>query len=120
MEMRGLDDLSRLSKAKRIFKSLAKLYLDKRQPPAENEMKVLWEFSDLLELTMVLKWRDEAGIKRGILFENGKIEFDKWTIPPHEDLIELFENMFKSQFMNQWITAHDYCPNFDGKHMQGK
>ena len=83
-------------------------------------MKELWEFSDLLDLRTVLKWRDEAGIKHGILFENGKIEFDKWTIPPHEDSIDLFENMFKSQFMNQWITAHDYCPNFDGKHTQGK
>ena len=119
-EMGGLDYLSRLSKAKRIFKRLAKLYLDKRQPPAENEVKELWEFSDLLDLRTVLKWRDEAGIKQGILFENGKIEFDKWPIPPHEDLIDLFENIFKYQFVNTWITAFDCRPNFDGKHTQGK
>ena len=119
-EMGGLDDLSRLSKAKCIFKKLAKLYLDKRQSPAENEVKELWEFSDLLDLRTVLKWRDEAGIKHGILFENGKIEFDKWPIPPHEDLIDIFENIFKPQFVYPWITEDDCQPNFDGKHNQGK
>ena len=119
-EMGGLEYTSRLSKAKRIFKRLARLYLDKRQPPAENEVKELWEFSDLLDLRTVLKWRDEEGIKRGLLFENGRIEFDKWPTPPHEGLIDLFENIFKSQFVYQWITAIDYQPNFDGKRAQGK
>ena len=119
-EMGGLEYTSRLSKAKRIFKRLARLYLDKRQPPAENEVKELWEFSDLLDLRMVLKWRDEAGIKQGILFENGKIEFDKWPIPPHEDLIDIFENIFKPQFVYPWITEDDCQPNFAGKHNQGK
>jgi hypothetical protein len=28
--------------------------------------------------------------------------------------------MFKSQFVNQWITSYDYKPNFDGKNTQGK
>jgi hypothetical protein len=119
-EMEGLEYTSKLSKARHIFKRLARFYLDKRKSPAENEVKELWEFSDLLDLRMVLKWRDEAGIKRGILFENGKIEFDEWPIPPHESLIELFENMFKYQFINPWITTSNYCPNFDGKRSQGK
>ena len=119
-EMEGLDYLARLSKAKRLFKRLGKLYLDKRQPPPENEVKELWEFSDLLDLRTVLKWRDEAGIKSGILFEDGKIEFDKWPIPPHEELIDMFENTFKSQFVYRWITAYDYQPNFVGKRSQGR
>lgn len=118
--MDGLDNLSRLSTAKRLFKRLAKIYLDKRQPPSENKVKELWEFRDLLDLKTVLKWRDEAGVKRGILFEDRKVEFDEWPNPPHEDLIRLFENLFKSQFVNQWIAPNYYKPNFDGKHTQGK
>ena len=59
-EMGGLDYLSRLSKAKHVFKRGAKLYLKKRQPPTENEVKELWEFSNLLELTTVLKWRESG------------------------------------------------------------
>jgi hypothetical protein len=40
------------------------------------------EFSDLLDLRTVLKWRDETGIECGVLFENGKIGFDEWLVPP--------------------------------------
>lgn len=61
-----------------------------------------------------------AGIKYGILFENGKIEFDKWRTPPHYNLIDLFENIFKYQFVYPWITASDWQPNFDGIRSQGK
>lgn len=76
------------------------------------------EFSDLLDLRTVLKWRDGTCIKCGDVFENGKIEFDEWQVPPHGAFIDLFENIFKYQFVSPWITAYYYQPNFHGRQSQ--
>jgi hypothetical protein len=80
-----------------VFKKLARSYLDKRAPPAPESVRELWEYVDVLDLKTVFTWRDEVGIRRGVLCEDGKVEFDKWPAPPHEDIIDIFENVFKRQ-----------------------
>ena len=82
-------------------------------------MKALWEFSDFLDLTTVLKWREQLVLNTEFYLRM-EIEFDKWRTPPHYNLIDLFENIFKYQFVYPWITASDWQPNFDGIRSQGK
>jgi hypothetical protein len=55
-------------------------------------VRELWEYNYALDLKTVFTWRDEVGVKRGVLYEDGKVEFDKWPVPPHEDIIDIFEN----------------------------
>jgi len=59
------------------------------------------------------RWRDEAGIRRGVLSEDGKVESEEWPVRPHEDIIDIFENIFKSQFVFLWMNPRN--PTFEGK-----
>ena len=108
----------RLVSAKRLFKKLARSYLKKRAPPDPESMRELWEYKDILDLKTVFTWRDEVGIRRGVLYEDGKIEFEEWPLPPHEDIIDLFEIIFRRQFISPWPS--DLNPTFDGIHSQGE
>jgi hypothetical protein len=108
----------RLVSPKRVFKKLARSYLNKRAPPDPKHMRELWEYKDILDLNTVFTWRDEVGIRRGVLYEDGKIEFEEWPNPPHVDIIDIFENIFKWQFLFPWLNPR--APTFNGKHNQGK
>ena len=92
----------RLVSAERLFKKLARSYLKKRAPPDPESMRELWEYKDVLDLMTVFTWRNEVGIRRGVLYEDGKVEFEEWPLPPHEDIIDIFENVFKRQFVSPW------------------
>ena len=108
----------RLVSAKRLFKKLATSYLKKRAPPDPESMRELWEYGDVLDLKTVFAWRDEVGIRRGVLYEDGKVEFNEWPLPPHEYIIDLFEIIFRRQFISPW--PNDLNPTFDGIHSQGE
>ena len=116
MELEG--KRRRLASAKRVFKKLARSYLDKRVPPDPERVKDLWEYKDVLDLKTVFAWRDEAGIRRGVLYEDGKVEFEVWPVLPHEDIVDIFENIFKSQFVFPWMDPRN--PTFEGKHNEDK
>ena len=53
-----------------------------------------------------------------MLYEDGKVEFEEWPNPPHEDIIDVFERVFRRQFVNPW--PNDLDPTFLGKHNQGE
>ena len=72
-----------------------------------------------MDLKTVFSWRDEVGVKRGVFYEDGKIEFEEWPVPPHEDIIDTFENVFKGQFVHPWINPNNWDPPFRGLHNQG-
>jgi hypothetical protein len=108
-----------LASAKRVFNKLARSYLDNRAPPNPEIMKESWKFKDVLDLKSVFTWCDEVGIKNGVLYEDGKVEFEKWPTPPHASIINVFENMFNLQFSFPWMTPTNLSPVFSGTHTQG-
>jgi len=114
------DYKQRLAAAKRVFKQLARSYVDKRLPPHQDQMRELWKYKDVLDLETVLTWRDEVGIRRGVLYDDGKVEFEEWPRPPHEDVIDIFENNFKMQFVFPWMNPNNLISTFEGIHNQGK
>ena len=109
-----------LASAKRVFKKLARSYLNRRAPPDTESLRELWEYKDVLDLKTVLAWRDEVGIRRGVLYEDGRIEFEEWPVPPHEDIIDIFENVFKGQFVHPWTDPNNWMAPFRGLHSKGK
>ena len=86
--------------------------------PDPERVRDLLEYKDELDLSTVFAWRDESGIRRGVLYENGKVEFEEWPVRPHEDIIDIFENIFKSQYVFPWMNPRN--PTFEGKNTQGK
>ena len=81
-------------------------------------MRELGKYNDVLDLMTVFAWRDEVGIKRGVLYEDGKVEFEKWPLTPHENIVKLFEGIFNRQFYFPWPS--DVSSAFEGIGSQGK
>ena len=107
-----------LASAKRLFKRLARSYLNKRAPPDPERVRELWKYKDILDLETVFTWRDEVGIRRGVLYEDGIVEFEQWPVAPHEEIVDVFENIFKGIFVFPWLNPRN--PTFDGKRSSGK
>jgi hypothetical protein len=77
-----------------IFRKLCRRYLKLRHPPTDNEMEPLWKIRDHVDIENIRKWRDQVGIKKGVICDNGKIIFDEWPDPPHEQIISEFNAQF--------------------------
>ena len=107
-----------LASAKHLFKKLARSYLKKRAPPDLENVRELWNYKDVLDLRTVFTWRDEVGLKRGVLYEDGKIEFEEWPVRPHEQITDFFATIFKAQFVFPWWNPMN--PTFDGMGSSGK
>jgi len=88
-----------LRSAKLLFKKLARSYLKNRAPSNPESVKELWEFQDLLDLKTIFAWHDEVGVKRGVIYEDGKVEFEQWPLRLHEQLCDIFDKNFQSQFV---------------------
>jgi hypothetical protein len=62
----------RLVSAKRLFKKLTRSYVKNRAPPDPESMRELWKYEDILDLMTVFTWRHDVGIRRGVLYEDGR------------------------------------------------
>ena len=56
--MKTEDHKQRLAAVKRLFRKLARVYVDKRLPPHLEQIGELWKYKDVLDLKTVLTWRD--------------------------------------------------------------
>ena len=72
-----------------------------------------------LDLVSVLRWRDEVGLRRGVLYDEGKVEFEQWPVPPYEYLIDIFENIFRRQLVFPWMNGNLNSLTLHGTHSKG-
>ena len=49
---------------------------------------------EYVDVENIRKWRDEIGVKKGVVCDDGKIIFDEWPVPPHEQIISEFNAQF--------------------------
>ena len=55
----------------------------------------------------IIVWRDEVGVKKGIVCDDGKVIFNKWLVDPHEDIVNEFNTQFIIQFSGLYVgTPH--------------
>ena len=81
----------------------------KRQtPPTNQEMEPLWKMQEYVEFEEIVAWRDEVGVRKGVVYENGRVLFNEWPVPrPHENIFNEFNTQFATQYMSPYIgTAH--------------
>lgn len=110
---------TRNKQAKTLFKKLARQYLRKRSPPTESELELLSAFRNDFGWLDLIKWRDEVGVLRGIVYEDdGTVTFDEWTQPPHDQVIGEFSRMFLRQLVEPWENA-PVDPTFETTGSQG-
>jgi hypothetical protein len=79
---------------KMLFKKLCRRYLKLRHPPPDKEMEPLWRMREYVDVENIRKWRDEIGVKKGVICDNGKVIFDEWPDSPYEDIISEFNAQF--------------------------
>ena len=77
-----------------LFKNLCRRYLKLRRPPPDKEMEPLWRMREYGDVENIRKWRDEIGVKKGVVCDDGKVLFDEWPDSPHEDIISEFNAQF--------------------------
>ena len=62
----------------------------------------------------IIEWRDQMGIKKGIIFdEDGSIFFEEWPDRPHDQIVGEFTLMFSSQFRSPYQNQAAIHPTFD-------
>ena len=49
---------------------------------------------EYVDVENIRKWRDEIGVKRGVVCDDGKLIFDEWPDSPHEEIISEFNMQF--------------------------
>ena len=73
---------------------------------------------EYVDVENIRKWRDEVGVKRGVVTDDGKVIFDQWIEPPHEEIIDDFNTQFVVQFATIYVgTPHH--PVFRNKGASG-
>lgn len=45
----------------------------------------------------IIAWRDEVGLKKGVVCDDGKVIFNEWPVPPHEQIVSEFNTQFVAQ-----------------------
>lgn len=60
-----------------------------------------------VEFEDIVVWRDEVGVRKGVMYENGRVLFNEWPVRPHENIVNEFNTQFATQYMSPYIgTAH--------------
>src|ERR1700737_4869632 len=73
--------------AKKIFRRLAKQYIESHIPPTKLEVSKLTDLKEAYAWRDIIEWRDQMGIERGITFdEDGSIIFEEWPDIPHDQI----------------------------------
>jgi len=56
-----------------------------------------------IEYDDILAWRDEVGVKKGVVYENGRVLFNQWPVRPHEQIVNEFNIQFVSQLSSRYV-----------------
>ena len=73
-----------------------------------KQMEKLWKYKNYIHFEEMIAWRDEVGVKRGILYDEGKILFEEWPTPPHDEVIDEFNSQFDRQFRSRFAGTPHY------------
>jgi hypothetical protein len=82
--------------------------MSKRRIPSDKEMQRLWAEKASITFEDIIDWKDEVGLKRGVLFDaDGTILFEEWPIRPHDVIIDEFSIQFFNQLRYPYTnTVH--------------
>ena len=93
---------------KALFKKLCRRYMKRQTPPADKEMEPLWRMREYVDVEDIIAWRDEVGVRKGVVCEDGKVIFNEWPVPPHEQIVSEFNTQFVTQFSSIFSGTPHY------------
>jgi len=82
-------------------------------------MEGLWAEKASITFEDIIHWKNDIGLKRGVLFdEDGTVLFEEWPGRPHDVIIDEFFSQFFSQLRNPYLnTVHN--PTFRNHGTEG-
>ena len=63
---------------------------------------------EYVDVEDIIAWRDEVGVRKGVIYEDGKVIFDEWPGPPHEQILSEFNTQFATQFSSIFSGTPHY------------
>jgi len=63
---------------------------------------------EYVDVENIRKWRDEIGVKKGVICDDRKVIFDEWPEKPHEQIISDFNTQFIAQFASIYLGIPHY------------
>jgi hypothetical protein len=66
---------------KALFKKLCRRYMKRKTPPADKKMEPLWRMREYVNIEDIITWRDDMGVRNGVVCEDGKAIFETWPEP---------------------------------------
>jgi hypothetical protein len=70
-------------------------------------MEPFWRMREYVDFDDIVAWRDEVGVKKGVIYDEGKVLFTEWPAPPHEYIVSEFNSQFDRQYVSPYAgTAH--------------
>jgi hypothetical protein len=94
------DDITPPSKQglKSLFKKLCRSYIEHQRPPSDDDMAPLWNYSEYVNYEDIVSWKDEVGVRKGVIVDGGRVRFTEWPSRPHEMIVTEFNQQFSDQF----------------------
>ena len=86
----------RKANACELLRKLCKDYMQFKLP-SRADMNTLHSYSDVLDLDSFLNITYEVGNITGVGLRNGKVFFESFAEPPHDDLVNAFNRIFDNQ-----------------------
>ena len=72
-------------------------------------METIWKFKKHIDFEDFVLWKEQVGIKRGVMFdEDGTIIFEEWAVRPHDQIIDEFNSQFVRQFKSIYANTPQY------------
>lgn len=85
------------------------MYMRLQRPPSGKEMETIWKFKKHIDFEDFVLWKEQIGIKRGLMFdEDGTIIFEDWPLGPHDLIIDEFNSQFDRQFKSSFANTPHY------------
>jgi hypothetical protein len=95
--------------SKKAFKRLCRMYMRLQRPPPTKDMETIWKFKNHIDFEDFVLWKEQVGIKRGVMFdEDGTIIFEEWPRAPHDEIIDEFNSQFDRQFKSFFANTPHY------------
>lgn len=83
-----------LPETRKIFKMLLRNYM-RGTFPTKAELRMV--NSTPIDTETFLLWSKEAGDSTGVELKNGRVIFEEYAEPPHDDLVNYFNRTFDAQ-----------------------
>jgi hypothetical protein len=103
-----MDQPSAVKDSEKAFKRVCRMYVHETSASAPAKgVEMIWKFKKYIDFEDFVLWKDQVGIKKGVVFDEDKtIIFEEWPTRPHDQIVDIFNSQLMEQFSAISPTRH--------------